>query len=211
MNALVAAEAEQLAEAFFFARDLFRSPGAEQWDYLGRPETRAAWSTLAERLELPSEIGLPASAADYETAYIAAFDAGAPHPPVPLIESHYNKKDPVPRILHENILFHQSFGVRLREASNETSDHLRHQLEFVGHLYKMEAEELRSRCDGEILSQIRTGRREFLERHVMTWLPRAAETASMAPDPWVARFVAMAFNLASLASQESEQDDGGDR
>ena len=191
------------ARRFFFLRDLFGAPGVEQWARLSAPETGKAWTALAERLGGPRKLALPATAAAYETSFIAAFDAGAPHPPVPLIESHYNKKEPVPRILHENILFYQTFGLRLREQSNETSDHLRHQLEFVGHLYRMEATELHGRSDLDILGQIRAGRRDFLERHLMTWLPTAAEKASHAPEPWIGQFLAMTFALVGYATGES--------
>ena len=203
MNGVAAEEAARIAEAFFFARDLFRPPSVQQWRFLTAPETGGAWEALARRLDLSQVAGLPRDAVDYETSYIAAFDAGAPTPPVPLIESHYNKREPVPRILHENILFYQSFGLRLLETSNEMADHLRHQLEFVGHLYKMEAEELRGRRDSEILAQVRAGRREFIERHLMSWLPDAAERSAKAPDPWIRNFIAMALNLVMFALQES--------
>jgi len=203
VNTLAAEEAGRIGEAFLFVRDLFQAPGPEQWARFSAPEIRTAWKALAERFDIPKDVGLPAAAAAYETSFIAAFDAGAPHPPVPLIESHYNKGDPVPRILHENVLFYRSFGLRLRESRGETSDHLRHQLEFVGHLYGMEAEELCGRNDPDVIAQIRAGRREFLERHLMTWLPRAAQEGSRAPEPWIANFVAMAHKLAAFALLES--------
>jgi len=203
-----AQEAAEMAEAFFFVRDLFAPPDDDQWSRLTSAETSSAWVAMADRMGVARTLDLPSDAAAYESAYIAAFDAGAPHPLVPLLESHYNKRDPVPRILHENILFHQSFGVRLRHASNETADHLRHQLEFIGRLYQMEAEELRGRCEPEILAQIRAGRRDFITRHLLSWLPDAAELARKAAGGfrWVASLVSMALNLSVLALRDAAED-----
>lgn len=200
-----AEEAAEMAEAFLFVRDLFAPPSDSQWSRLTSAETRTAWTAMADRLGVSRALNLPSNAIDYETAFIAAFEAGAPHALVPLTESHYNKTEPVPRILHENVLFYRSFGLRLRHASNETSDHLRHQLEFVGHLFRMEAEELRGRRDPEVVSQIRAGRRDFLERHLLTWLPEAADLTRKAPHRfrWAASLVAMALNLTVLALREA--------
>ena len=203
-----AQEAAEMAEAFLFVRDLFEPPCCNQWARLHSEETRAAWTAMADRLGVSRTLDLPSDAAAYESAFIAAFDAGAPRPLVPVFESHYNKREPVPRILHENVLFHQSFGLRLRHAGSETSDHLRHQLEFIGRLYHMEAEELGGRCDPEILAQIRAGRRDFLDRHLLSWLPEAFDLARKAPGGfrWVASLVSMALNLTVLALRDATAD-----
>ncbi|MDM7917294.1 MAG: molecular chaperone TorD family protein [Candidatus Eisenbacteria bacterium] len=172
-------EARALASAFRFVRDLFRPPGAEQWEFLRSKETWGAWTDLAARLGLSGPAPLPRSAREYETQYIETFEVGAPHPHVPLIESHYLRRDPVPRILHENILFYAAFGLRLSAGSEETSDHLRHQLDFLGYLCEREAAE----TDSERLEQIRRARSEYLERHVASWVGLAAGKAADCPYP----------------------------
>jgi DMSO reductase family type II enzyme chaperone len=188
---------EDLADALFFAKDLFRAPGADQWGWLTSEPVAAFWKELSVALELEGcALELPESAERYEIEFIEAFEAGAPNPPVPLIESHYNKRDPVPKILHENILFYQTFGLRLKASANETADHLRHQLEFVGYLYRLEASELAGANRDEYLAQIREARQEYAERHLLSWLPKAAERARPAPNPWVSRHLAVALALA---------------
>jgi len=176
--------AREFAAAFLFLHDLFRSPTPEQWRWLNSPEAEKFRSRLAEATgagAAAGRAGLPQTAADYESQFIAAFDAGAPNPPVPLLESHYVKRDPVPRILHENILFYRSFGLRLRAGANETADHLRHQLEFTAHLYRLESAE----TEPGRLDQIRRARGDYLERHLLSWLGTAEEKAAALPFPWV--------------------------
>lgn len=191
---------EDLTDAYFFAKDLFRAPGDEQWAWLASEPVAAFWKELVATLELRDcALELPESAERYEIEFIEAFEAGAPSPPVPLIESHYNKRDPVPKILHENILFYQTFGLRLKASANETADHLRHQLEFVAYLYRLESSELAGANRDEYLAQIREARREYTERHLLSWLPKAAERARPAPSPWVSRHLAVALALAQEA------------
>jgi len=193
---------EDLAESFFFTRSLFHPPGAAQWAWLTSSGTAMLWEALAAHLEIEggaetrSSLGLPASAEQYEVEFIAAFEVGAPHPPVPLIESHYTRCDPVPRLLHENILFYQAFGLRLKPSAGETADHLRHELEFAGYLCQLEAAELRGSGDAERLTQIRQARHEYVTRHLLSWLPAAAEKACAAPSPWVRRYLALVLALA---------------
>ena len=205
---------EDLAESFFFTRSLFHPPGAAQWAWLTSSGTAMLWEALAACLDLdddspdadrappggagqiPPSMGLPESAEQYEVEFIAAFEVGAPHPPVPLIESHYTRCDPVPRLLHENILFYQAFGLRLKPSAGETPDHLRHELEFAGYLCQLEAAELRGSGDAERLTQIRQARHEYVTRHLLSWLPAAAEKACAAPSPWVRRYLALVLALA---------------
>ncbi len=197
-----AASRDGMAAAFLFVHDLLRAPGPEQWSFLTGEATRASYESLARDLGLPESMDLPRSAAEYESSYIEAFDAGAPHPPVPLQELHYNRREPVPRILHENILFFQSFGLRLRQSANETADHLRHQIEFVAWLYRMEANELAAGRNAEKIAQIRSARRDYIERHLASWVPAAAGNAAMAPTPWVRSLLAMVERLVQAAAAE---------
>jgi DMSO reductase family type II enzyme chaperone len=146
---------------------------------------------------------LPADPSEYETQYIAAFDAGAPHPAVPLMESHYNQREPVQRILHENVLFHRSFGLRLRSEANETADHLRHQLEFTAHLYRMESE-----AERDVREQVCRARHEFAERHLLSWLPRACEKAAQTPFPWVSRYLDLTLAAARVAAGQGKAGTG---
>jgi DMSO reductase family type II enzyme chaperone len=185
-----------MATAFLFVHDLFRFPSAAQWEWLASPATSAFAAELGRRLgrRVPPGSRPSENAELYEQEFIAVFEAGVPHAPVPLIESHYNKRDPVPRILHENILFHRVFGLTLKDSAAETSDHLRHQLEFVAHLYR-----LQMTASGEALDAIVRGRTEFAERHLLSWLPAALEKVRATPFRWAERHVALAAALAESA------------
>ena len=190
------AHGDGMAAAFLFTHDLFRFPSPSQWEWLTSPQAESFEAELDRRLGCRPAAGsrLPASADQYEQEFIATFEAGIPHAPVPLIESHYNKRDPVPRILHENILFHRAFGLALKSSAAETSDHLRHQLEFVAHLYGLEAG-----ASGEALDAIRLGRVQFVERHLLSWLPVAEEKARAIPCGWAARHLTLTHRLLAAA------------
>jgi TorA maturation chaperone TorD len=218
-----------LAAAFLYLHDLFRAPTHDQWTWLVAEPTRAFHRRLAELAGLPHAeftLGLPSNASNYESEYIAAFDSGAPHAPVPLIESHYNRRMPVPKVLHENILFYQSFGLQLRSSANETADHLRHQLEFVAHLLSLEADELarRATIDGQRgdgtgsqrlaaddpptgslaevdlrLAQLRRARGEFLSRRLAHWVPKAAAAGQRLPWVWVGRCMHLVQGVVACA------------
>lgn len=191
---------EGMAAAFLFAHDLFRFPTAAQWEWLTSPQAAAFESELGRRLGLHRAAGalLPVTAGVYEEQFIAAFEAGVPHAPVPLIESHYNKRDPVPRILHENILFHRAFGLALRDSAAETSDHLRHQLEFVAHLYRIETPAIE-----DALASVRLGRAQFIERHLLSWLPAAEQASGKTPFGWAAHHLRLTRSLCEAALAES--------
>jgi TorA maturation chaperone TorD len=145
------------AAAFFFAHDLFRVPGEEQWAFLVDENTQRIWSALASVLDLPEDIGLPEESEIFEREYLEAFETGAfpgeddleggpgsaavpveGSTAVPLAESLYETRFSRQRILQENGLFHSAFGLRV-QAGDDPADHLRRQLEFVGYLYKAES------------------------------------------------------------------------
>ena len=175
------------AAAWKFLHDLFRQPGEGQWRWLNEHAVREAWGilSLAWDCQCPEALPLPADPDEYEHVYLAAFEVGTPQPPCPLIESHWNKHDTVARVLRENILFYRQFGLQLRSSANETADHLRHQLEFLHHLCRLEADCL-SRPDRQSeASQAARGRDEYLQRRVGSWVTVAARSlAEAAPDTW---------------------------
>ena len=170
-----------LAVAFRFAHDLFKQPTAEQYAWLRSDECDRMWRALAEACgNLPLRLPLPENLATLESQYIATYDVGEPTPLVPLLESHYNHRDPVPRILHENILFYRRFGLELRSSANETADHLRHQLEFVAYVCEL-ATLSNDRAAPDVQSQIELALGDYVSRHLLSWLPQAYNAAAHAP------------------------------
>lgn len=181
----------ELAATWKYLHDLLRGPSTEQWRWLKSEPVQAAWLVLAPWTGLDgcTALPLPNSYESYAGDYVAAFEVGLPEPPCPLIESHWNKRDPVPKVLHENMLFYKQFGLELRSSSNETADHLRHQLEFVHHLYRMEREAVTdSRM--EHADQCARARIDYLNRHLGFWVPRAyvALDKNM-PGSWCAQWM----------------------
>lgn len=196
-----------LAVAFSFAHDLFLPPDPDQYARLVGESCAASWGYLAAALpNLDDHLDLPSEYPDFESRYIATFDVGVPTPQVPLLESHYNKREPLPRILHENILFYQQFGLRLSPESNESADHLRHQLEFVSYLFTLllRAEESGDVGGGEQVSQIRRALHDYLSRHLLTWLPEAVRSAEGAPLAAAKQALQLALGMSQAALRFTE-------
>ncbi|MFB3786999.1 MAG: molecular chaperone TorD family protein [bacterium] len=170
---------EELAESaamWQFFLTLFQFPSLKQWMGLREERIRKAWAVLQGELNAGAdlEIPVPADVQTYEEQYLSTFEVGIPHPVCPLIESHWNKRYPAPRILHENILFYKQFGLELRPVAAEMADHLRYQLEFLLYLDRLEHHAWEKEGGDELIRQVAQGRRDFLERHPGFWIPAAA-------------------------------------
>ncbi len=112
---------------------------------------------------------VPAELADLRALYIRLFEAGAPQPQCPLLESAYVPNRPAGDVVLENKLFYQHFGLRLE--THAVPDHLFSQLEFLAWLDHCLAEG--NRDPGSLLR----ARREFAQRHLAHWLPKAVKLA----------------------------------
>jgi TorA maturation chaperone TorD len=109
--------------------------------------------------------------ADHESRYLACFEVGLPAAPVPLLASHYQKREPVPRIIHEHILFYRRFGLPGPDREQAPADHLLYQLDF---LIRLDELVLQDRIAGSAL----WARQDFLARHVRRWTAEAARQAT---------------------------------
>jgi len=146
------------------------TPGQHAW--MAGPDFRSGLGLLCDEFGLPCPEGelVPEEYADHESRYLACFEVGLPAPPVPLLASHYNRKEPVPRTIHEHVLFYKRFGARPAD-SLEPADHLLDELAFLVRL-----DELLLAGQVEAESVLR-GRRDFLARQAVQWLARAAALA----------------------------------
>jgi DMSO reductase family type II enzyme chaperone len=148
-------------------------PTPDQHAWLLRSEFRRALELVGDQFGPPCPVGevAPDEYADYESRYIACFEVGVPAPPVALQASAYNRREPVPAVIHEHVLFYKRFGLRLPEDNIEPADHLLNELAFLIHLDEL----LRmNRIDaGSLL----LARRDFLQRQVARWVSRAAADA----------------------------------
>jgi DMSO reductase family type II enzyme chaperone len=186
-----------------FLHDLFRAPSEPQWRWLQQEAVGQMWRQVVVRTsadDVPREIPLPRTAAAFEEDYLATFEVGLPHPPCPLIESHWNKREPLAGVLHENILFYRRFGLELSAPGKETADHLLHQLEFVQYLYHLEAT-FDHDTDREKRDQIAHARRDFLERHIGYWVPVAAAALEEAcPGSWALGWMSLLRSCCEAAA-----------
>jgi TorA maturation chaperone TorD len=94
------------------------------------------------------------------------FEAGAPHPVCPLLESFYVPNSPPGDIVLENKLFYKHFGLKIE--SNAAPDHLLTQLEFLAWLDYCAAS---GNPDG---ASLEAARADYVNRHIAHWLPAAA-------------------------------------
>jgi len=170
-----------LAAAIRYSHDLLRKPTSDQHVWLLSEACSDLWRLVSSGLGCESQFPeIPSDYQAFESQYIATFDVGQPQPPVPLIESHYNKTEPVTRVLHENVLFYKRFGLRLRPDFAETSDHLLCQLSFAVHLLGL----LRQREEADEVeegAQIVQALGDYSDRHLRSWVPKAIAASEDAP------------------------------
>jgi TorA maturation chaperone TorD len=157
-----------------FLQAALARPTPEQHAWLAGAEFRRSLDFLCDQFAVaaPPDEPEPADPADHEARYLACFEVGLPEPPVVLLASHYNRREPVPQTIHEHVLFYQRFGARLAADNLEPADHLSNELAFLVHLDELlltgalETESvLRARCD-------------FLSRQPGRWVGRAAAAAA---------------------------------
>jgi DMSO reductase family type II enzyme chaperone len=109
-----------------------------------------------------------ASFEQYESAYIALFDVGIPEPPVPLFESAHDKTHPAQEIALENTYFYEVLGLK-SDPGRTVPDYLVTQLEFLAAL-RYTCEHTSEESTAVSLARAET---EFLERHLLSWVPTA--------------------------------------
>jgi len=147
-------------------------PSRERFDFLSQPALPAALQDLWKRLDCVGEFpGFEwfANYEEYESAYIALFDVGIPEPPVPLFESAHDKTHPAQEIALENTYFYDVLGLR-SDQSQAVPDYLITQLEFLAAL-RYTSENASDEATAASLGRAET---EFLERHLLNWVPKAS-------------------------------------
>jgi DMSO reductase family type II enzyme chaperone len=105
--------------------------------------------------------------AEFEMNFTRTFDAGAPVPPCPPYEGHYCEK-PRSVVLLEVSEFYNCFGLSMSQENGkrEFPDHISAELEFLHFLAYNETIAKGDELSGYLLAQ-----KDFLERHLMQWVP----------------------------------------
>jgi DMSO reductase family type II enzyme chaperone len=155
----------------FFAR-VFGPPTHECFEFLAQPSAREAlhglWRYLGRKAEFPDFAWFPTYNL-YESTYIALFDVGMPEPPVPLFESAHDKSRPAQEIALENTYFYEVLGLK-SEPAKAVPDYLITQLEFLAAL-QFTKENTPDRVNATSLGKAKA---EFLERHLLKWVPQVS-------------------------------------
>jgi len=155
----------------FFAF-VFSTPSLERFQKLAHPAIKDALAELWRRLgctgDFPELVWFDVYA-EYEATYIALFDVGIPEPPVPLFESAHDKTKPAQEIALENTWFYGTLGLQW-DSRCAVPDYLITQLEFLAAVH-YSLENAQDADAGRSLARIE---RDFLDRHVLNWLPTAA-------------------------------------
>lgn len=188
---------EQVDLYRFFANTL-AEPGAERFAWFRQPGFAEGLADLWARLECDG--GFPpfeffTDAGEYESTYIALFDVGVPEPPVPLLESAHYRSVPAQQTALENTSFYEVLGLKV-DPARTAPDHLLTQLEFlsVARYLRENATNEESRTS---LAQLE---KDFLQRHLLNWVPAAREKLARQPMP--AFITLLSLLLAFLRAEE---------
>ncbi len=155
----------------FFAR-VFAPPSKECFEFLARPSVSEDLRNLGRYLgckgEAPEFTWFPTFDL-YEATYISLFDVGVPEPVVPLFESAHDRSHPAQEIALENTYFYNVLGLKANPASG-VPDYLITQLEFLAAVTFTKE----NTSDGATRVSLGKAKEEFLERHLLNWIPIAS-------------------------------------
>ncbi len=101
---------------------------------------------------------------DFQTEFIGLFEVGLGGAPCPL-HSGYYARDRM-RALEEVVRFYRFFDFKADHTPDRLPDHLTFELRFMAHLIEGEGEEPAE------LRSLRLAQRDFVERHLVGWIPR---------------------------------------
>ena len=176
-----------LATAYLQFARAFDDPDAEVWDSLeGREGPFPVRSQAARQAE-----------------YLATFELGGDAPPVPPYEGFARPAEGREGILEDILRFYEYFDVQLREDNRDYPDHLVTELEFMAFLTGREAEALARRASPDAF---RRAARDFLDRHLLVWLPVLTERLNATGTV----YGALGRDLLAFACAHRAQIDRGD-
>jgi len=174
------ARTEQIDLFRFFAH-AFGVPSVERFEWLQRPEMSALLQQLWDDLECPGHYpgaGLFTDYDEYESTYVSVFEVGLPAPPVPLQETAHDDSNPAPQTVLENVDFYQVLGLNV-DPTRFAPDHLVTQLEFLSAVRFIGD----NAPDPENRESLIHLERDFIERHLLNWLPIAEEKLAREDPP----------------------------
>jgi DMSO reductase family type II enzyme chaperone len=169
----------------------FGQPSLERFGWLSGKKFQALLEQLAGELGAGCASMHPGRFRDYaayEAAYLALFEVGVPEPPVPLLESAHSHRAVPQEVVLECVNFYEVLGLR-PSGSSFPADHLVTQLEFLaaaGYLRE-------TKTDPEEVATLQRLEADFLERHLLSWLPTALMKLSALKPPLFARLLELLY------------------
>jgi DMSO reductase family type II enzyme chaperone len=103
---------------------------------------------------------------DFQADYLRLFEVGLGVPPCPLYSGIYRGGRKA--VMEELTRFYNYFGLSVEQGKGELPDHISTELEFIHFLAFKEATALGRREDSV---PYRRAQADFLERHLVSWLP----------------------------------------
>lgn len=200
-NQLVEASASPAVAAsarialYGFVLAIFDKPSLQQHGWLTSSDFAETLRGLCDRfgIEPPDGAWVDWSADEHESTYLACFEVGLPTPKVVLQASHYNRRAPAPRIIHEHQRLYRLFDAKLARLNLDQQDHLLNELAFLIHLDELVLGGARD------LGAIVGARRDFVGKHVRDHVVSALEKAC---SPGVPRVYAVTLDLLACALEE---------
>lgn len=165
----------------------FRYPTSEMFDVFRSGEFITALSESMAQLpylgDIPgkmAEIGRRlrndlegVSFIEFQVGFAQTFDVGAPEPPCPPYEGAHRGVIERTVVLVEITEFYKTFGLKMAtdEEKRDLPDHICAQLEFLHFLTFKETQTREEEKDREYLRGYVLAQKDFLERHLLTWVP----------------------------------------
>lgn len=155
-----------------FVLAIFDKPDLEQHAWLTSSDFAETFRGLCQRFDIEPPAALVEWSADeHESTYLACFEVGLPTPKVVLQASHYNRRAPAPRTIHEHQRLYRLFDAKLAPRNLDQQDHLLNELAFLIHL-----DELVLAGAGDLDAIVRA-RRDFIGKHVKDHVGSALESS----------------------------------
>jgi len=177
----------------------FSAPSPERFAWLSGRSFRTLLKQLEEKLEGRPRRRLDGHLPDYpsyEAMYLALFEVGLSGPAVPLVESAHTSRAVPQEIVLECVNF---YGVLGLEPSRSVfpADHLVTQLEFLAAVRYLREHE----PDSGKAESLQRLERDFLARHLLSWLPAAQKKLAKLDPPL---FPLLLHLLRRYAAQQLE-------
>jgi TorA maturation chaperone TorD len=181
----------------------FGQPSNELFSWLSGSNSRSLWKQLGRHLGTdlkPTPQDQFSDYSTYEAAYIALFEVGVLEPPVPLLESAHSKRAVPQEIVLDCVNFYDVLGLRPLNTTFP-ADHLVTQLEFLAAVRFLRESEPRNGNE----DSLRCLERDFIQRHLLRWLPIAQEKLLQLHPPLFPMLLSL---LIAFLKREAPSDGG---